>query len=238
MRVTDMRIEPDISGVNIVILGNFNPVIFTPAWFVLHDLLPKSVTESANLQIVNQWLTIFNTDWLSLQVETERFSASTSQAPHIRVCDLVVRAFKEYLYHTPLKAFGINREIHFQVKNLVERDRIGRTLAPVESWGDWSEELGTDGKNGGMTSLTMTQINPEGRAVGGQINVKVEPSRRVGNGQKGVFVHVNDHYVTDKTGPGTVEDLMGLLEVNFDTSIRRSEVIINHIMSLAKSDED
>lgn len=97
-----MRMEPDISEVNIVILGTFNPAIFTPAWFVLHELLPKSVTESAKLQIANQWLTLFNTDWLSLQVETEKFSAGTSQAPHIRVCDLVVRAFKEFLYHTPL----------------------------------------------------------------------------------------------------------------------------------------
>ena len=233
-----MRIEPGISGVNIVFLGTFNPAIFTPAWFALHKLLSKSVAESADLQIANPWITVFTTDWLSLQVETEKFSAGTSQAPHVRVCDLVVRVFKEHLYHTPLEAFGINREIHFQVESFAERDRIGRTLAPVTPWGAWSKELGTDGKNGGMTSLTMTQINPEGRPAGGQINVKVEPSRRVGGGQNGVYVSVNDHYVIDKTGPGTVEELMRLLEENFDTSVRRSEEIVDHIMSLAESHED
>ena len=233
-----MRIEPGISGVSIVFLGTFNPAIFTPAWFALHKLLSKSVAESADLQIANQWITVFTTDWLSLRVETEKFSAGTSQAPHVRVCDLVVRVFKEHLYHTPLEAFGINREIHFQVESFAERDRIGRTLAPVTPWGAWSKELGTDGKNGGMTSLTMTQINPEGRPAGGQINVKVEPSQRVGGGQKGVFVNVNDHYVIDKTGPGTVEELMRLLEENFDTSVRRSEEIVDHIMSLAESHED
>ena len=233
-----MRIEPDISGVNIVFLGTFNPAIFTPAWFALHELLPGGVAESAKLQIASQGITIFTADWLSLQVETEMFSAATSQAPHVRVCDLVVRVFKEHLYHTPLKAFGINREIHFQVKNFVERDRIGRTLAPVTSWGAWSKELGTDGKNGGMTSLTMTQINPEGRPAGGRINVKVEPSQRVGGGQKGVFVNVNDHYVTNKTGSEMAEELMRLLEDNYDTSVRRSDEIIDHIMSLAKSQED
>ena len=229
-----MRIDPDISGVNIVFLGTFNPAIFTPAWFAMHELLPGGVAESAELQIASQQITIFSADWLNLQVETEKFSAGTSQAPHIRVCDLVVRVFKEHLYHTPLKAFGINREIHFQVKNLVERDRIGRTLAPVTSWGDWSKALGNDGKNGGMTSLTMTQINPEGRPAGGQINVKVEPSHLVGGEQKGVYVNVNDHYVTDKTGPGTLEDLMRLLEENYDTSVGRSDKIVDHIMSLAK----
>ena len=233
-----MRIEPDISGVNIVFLGTFNPAIFTPAWFALHGLLPRSVTESADLQIANQWTTAFTADWLSLNVSTERFLAETLQAPHVRVHDLVVRIFKEHLYHTPLTAFGINRTIHFQVKSLVERDRIGRTLAPVEPWGNWSKELGSDGKHGGMTSLTMTQIDPKGRPVGGQINVKVEPSRQVGGDQKGVYVSVNDHYIIDNAGSGTNEEFMRLLEDNFDISLNRSDKIIDHIMSLVKSQQD
>ena len=237
-KVIEMRIEPDISGVNIVFLGTFNPAIFTPAWFAMHELLPRSVTESADLQIANQWTTVFTTDWLNLNVGTERFIAETRQAPHVRVRDLVVRVFKEHLYHTPLTAFGINREIHFQVRSSVERDRIGRMLAPVEAWGPWSKELGSDGRHGGMTSLTMTQINPKGRPEGGSINVKVEPSRRVGGDWKGVYVTINDHYITDKTGPGSAEDLLGLLEDNFDSSILHSDDIVDHIMSLAKSKVD
>ena len=79
-------------------------------------------------------MTAFTFDWLHLQVTTERFSAETSQAPHVRVRDLVVRVFKERLPHTPLEAFAINRRVHFRVRSLAERDRIGRTLAPVEPW--------------------------------------------------------------------------------------------------------
>ena len=30
-----MRIEPAISGVEVVLLGDFNPAIFTPAWFAI-----------------------------------------------------------------------------------------------------------------------------------------------------------------------------------------------------------
>ena len=67
-----------------------------------------------------------------LRIVTDQFSAETSQAPHIRLCDLVLRVFKEHLHHTPLKALGINRSVHFRVGSFAERDRIGRTLAPVE----------------------------------------------------------------------------------------------------------
>ena len=40
-RTDNMRIEPEISGVSVVLLGDFNPAIFTPAWFALHGLLPE-----------------------------------------------------------------------------------------------------------------------------------------------------------------------------------------------------
>ena len=230
-----MRIEPEISGVSVVLLGKFNPAIFTPAWFALHDLLPKNATDNATLQIAHEQVTEFSTDWLRLQVTGERFIVETLQAPYIRLRDLVVRIFGEHLYHTPLNALGINRNVHFQVSDLAARDRIGRTLAPVRPWGDWGHDLGLDGEQGGMTSLTMTQCNPEGRPPGGSINVKVEPSNRIGQGRFGVYVRVNDHYAIDDTGPDSGQRLIGLFEANFEKSLSRSDGIIDHIMSLAQS---
>ena len=233
-----MRIEPEIDGVDVVLLGDFNPAIFTPAWFALNGLLPESAAASAELQIAHQRITAFNTDWLRLQVASDRFSAGTSQAPHVRLHDLVVRVFKEHLHHTPLSAFGINREVHFQVRSLAARDRMGRTLAPVEPWGAWGRELGSDGLQGGMTSLTMSRIDPEGRPAGGRTNVTVEPSSRIGEGRFGVCVRVNDHHaIDDAAGPGASGRLMELFADNFDASLERSEGIIDHIMSLATHQE-
>ena len=227
-----MRIEPDISGASVVLLGKFNPSIFTPAWFALHSLLPKGAAEDATLQVAHQQVTAFSTDWLRLEATANRFLVETLQAPYIRLCDLVACVFKEHLYHTPLNAFGINRNVHFQVRSLTERDRIGRTLAPLGPWGAWGRDLGLDGEHGGMTSLTMSQIDPEGRPTGGRINVKVEPSTRIGQGRLGVYVQVNDHYAIDDAIPGAGKRLIGLLEDNFDTSLSRSNSIVGHIMSL------
>ena len=180
---------------------------------------------------------MFSTDWLRLQVTTERFLADTVQAPHVRVRDLVVRVFKEHLNHTPVRAMGINRSVHSRVGSLAARDRIGRALAPVEPWGPWRQELELDGKHGGMTSLTMSQLRPKGRPSGGMINIKVEPSPRIGDGE-GVYVQVNDHYAVTDAASGGVAELMRSLDEHFDESIRRSDDIIDHIMSLAREPED
>ena len=227
-----MRITPEIDGVSIAVLGNFNPAIFTPAWFALNGLLPESVATNAVLTVAHEQVTQFNTDWLRLDVTLDRFYVETEQAPHVRVHDLVVRVFKEYLHHTPVTAFGINRNVHFGVRSLAARDQLGRTLAPIDPWGAWGQELGLDGEQGGMSSLTMSQIEPEGRATGGRINVKVEPSKRIGNGRTGVYVGVNDHFALADTDSDSATRSMELLENNFEASMSRSETIIDHLMFL------
>lgn len=199
----------------------------------MQGLLPRAAADSADLQVAHRQVTAFSTDWLRLQVTSDRFVADTAQAPHVRVRDLVLRVFKEHLTHTPTRSMGINRTVHFRVADSAERDRIGRALAPIEPWGRWGLELGSDGEYGGMTSLTMSQIRPKGRPQGGRINVKVEPSTRIGDGRSGIFIEVNDHYAVDDADTGGSAQLMGFLDKDFDTSIRRSDEIIDHIMSLA-----
>ena len=232
-----MRIEPEIGGVSIVLLGAFNPAIFTPAWFALRGLLPKSAAESAKLHVAHQQLTVFSIDWLNLEVRTDRFSVETLQAPITRVLDLTVRIFKEQLYHTPLTALGINRDVHFRVDSQAARDRIGNALAPLEPWGSWRQSLGLDGEYGGMTSLRMSQLRPEGKPQGCQIHIRVEPSNRISTGT-GVYVGVNDHYAIDGMGSEVRSQLMMFLENDFEKSIRHSDAIIDHIMSLAAPRED
>ena len=84
-----------------------------------------------------------------------------------------------------------------------------------------------------MVSLTMRQVDPCNRPVGGQINVKVEPSNRVAQELPGVYVGVNDHYVVGNVEPQTqTSEVVELIEEKFDDSLRRADEIIDHIMSL------
>ena len=228
-----MRIEPEVSGVSVVLLGSFNPAIFTPAWFALHEILPRGVAENADLQLAYNQLMTFSTDWLQIRVTPDSFQAETQQDPHVRVRDLVIRVFRELLSHTPIRAFGINRDVHFRAPNAAARDRVGRMLAPVEPWGECAELLQLGGDQSGMVSLSMRQSQPEGRPPGGQINVKVEPSARIGDGRLGIYVQVNDHYAIDTTAAEGQARLLGYLEDGFELSIRRADGIVDHVMALA-----
>ena len=232
-----MRTHPEIDGVAVVLRGNFNPAIFTPAWFVLHELLPNTAADTATLQVAHAQVTQFSFDWLSLQVTTDTFVAETAQAPHIRVRDLVLRVFKEYLYHTPLRLMGINRNVHVPVANLAELDRIGRALAPVEPWGCYVEELELNAESGGMTTLKMSQLRPKGRPPGSEINVTVGPSHRISGGGLGVYVQVNDQYAIEDAESADGTRLMRFLGDEFEVSLRRSQGIVDHILSLAKENQ-
>ena len=229
-----MRIQPELSGVEIVVLGDFNPTIFSPRWFSANGLIRASVADSAQVQVIHQEISDFAADWLHIQVMRERFLMATNQAPYVRLRDLVLRIFSECLPHTPLRAFGINFSVHFLVDSPATRDRIGTTLAPVEPWGPWRESLDLDSVSGGMTRLQMSQLAPGGRNPGGRVNVRVEPSSRVGATGTGIFVSVNDHFARGSATPGVTDSLMEVLGQEFNASLERSKGIVDQVMSLAE----
>ena len=231
-----MRIQPQSEGVSIVLVGSFNPSIFTPAWFGLNKLLSNSEVSNANLKLAHRDFTDFSIDWLHVTVTMDRFTVETYQAPYIRMPDLVVRTFNDLLNHTPLKALGINQIIHFQVKDKEEFHRIGRKLAPLEPWGTWGNNLNTVEEFGGLFSLTMSQIALKERPVDDRLSVRVEQSQLIAqNGGYGFFVEVNDHFTA-----GNVENaeanitLMNKLNMFFDESLLRSKLLIDQVMSLSK----
>ena len=76
-----MRIEPEIAGVSLVMLGHFNPVIFTPTWFGWNELLPEKTVNIAGTKIVHPEISVFEADWLNLHVQPESFQINTTQPP-------------------------------------------------------------------------------------------------------------------------------------------------------------
>ncbi len=225
-----MRIEPEISGVDVVLLGNFNPAIFTPAWFALYDLLPETAAENAQLQIAHPNWTAFSTEWLRLQVTPDRFVIGTRRDPHVRLRDLTVRVFKEHLCNTLIRNFSIDRYVHFRAASPVERDRIFRRLAPTEPWGRRKDDSGSGNNYIEMTSLIMTHRPPD-RSHDGQVDVVVQPSLEIDDGRS-IYVMVADRHTSGGGDAGKRAQAIIFLEDRFDRSIQRSNEIIDHVMSL------
>ena len=228
-----MRITPAKSSSVIVLVGHLNPRIFLPTWFSKNGVIGQEEGENAEIELVHRDLVKFKLDWLTVVVEHGRFIVELDQPPDIRLFDFAQKTFTELLVHTPIWAMGINKHIEFDAGSAEKRDKIGFTLAPPQAWGEWSESIlkGSDSNHGGMMSLSMRQTDTDDRPDG-YIQAKVEPSKLITNG---VYVEVNDHYSLPQG-----EDIEGCAEImeimarNFDSSIARSEMIVDQVMGIVK----
>jgi hypothetical protein len=232
-----MRIEPEVSGASIVLLGSFNPRIFRPDWLQATGIIGDNDSQAATIEIIHSAVSGFSLEWAKLQVDQNRFAVETVEPPFIRIRDLVLKAFKEFLPHTPVHQVGINRSVHFSVGTFENREKIGKMLAPLEPWGAWASKIpGTSNDlklHGGMKSLLMTQMD-RGDGYRGSITARVEPSVLPQLNVHGIFMEVNDHFVIEEE----VEKILGsdaamdILENQWTISIDRSEWIIDQIMAL------
>ncbi|MEW6277334.1 MAG: hypothetical protein AB1758_01845 [Candidatus Eremiobacterota bacterium] len=181
----------EVEGKSIVMLGDFNPKIFQPAWLLSRDLVRQSEADQAEVQIIHAEVSSLEFEGYSIVVTRERFQISTSQAPFYPVIrDLVVGAFT-LLSHTPIRALGLNTDGHFRMPSHEEWHGFGHRLTPKE--GLWEGIL----KSPGMRSLTVEGIRPD--LCPGYIRVKVEPSNLL---IPGVFVSINDHLEPANAGVG------------------------------------
>jgi hypothetical protein len=202
---------PEMQGISVVWLGDFNPKIFQPAWFAAEGLIRKQEAEEANIEIIHPEVVSFALEWLRLQVTRERFFVSTTQEPYYEVVrDLVLGTFS-LLRHTPVHKMGINTDMHFRMGSEDTWHAFGHRLAPKDLWQGILDSPG-------MRSLTMEGGRLDGYK--GYIRVKVEPSVRV---HPGVYVNVNDHYeVADPKLVIGSDEIRTLFERSWGESLRRS----------------
>jgi|SRR3990172_3463060 len=214
--------KPKVQGHNIVLIGNFNPKIFQPAWFGAEGLLSKQETEKANIQIIHPDVVIFSIEeLLKLEVTRERFVLSTTQEPYDEVIrDLALGTFR-LLRHTPIIKMGINRDMHFQIESEKKWHEIGHKLAPKELWRDILE-------NPGMRTLTMEESKRRDDGLKGYIRVKIEPSNKV---YLGVFFSINDHFETQEPSSTVGSDeIIDILSSSWEKSCKRSKSIIYSLL--------
>jgi hypothetical protein len=211
----------DIEGIEIVLIGSFNPKIVQPAWLATEGLVPKGEADAAKLHIVHPELTSFSLGWVSVQVTTDRFVATTDRTDCYEPCrDLVLGIF-QLLRHTPVSRMGINRNMHYRMATEEEWHAVGHKLAPKEPWqGILSQP--------GMKSLLMQGQRPD--AHNGFVFVRVEPSSKV---RPGVYVQVNDHFdrsLDDDTAG--CSEMMNILSTCWTASVTRALQVGRSIVGL------
>ena len=76
-----MLIPPDISACSIVLLGQFNPAIFHPAWLQSKNIAHQDSSPDDPL-LAHQDVATFMIDARTYFVRTDRFQLETRSIPH------------------------------------------------------------------------------------------------------------------------------------------------------------
>ena len=125
-----MEVTPEQSGVQIALVGAFNPAIFSPHWLIEHGIIQKGDFPDDGLEVVHPEIAKFHTTNIAIEVQKNRFTASTNAAPFINLHDVVVTLFGELLPHTPITLVGINRIVDFKLDSPEKYEKFGEALAP------------------------------------------------------------------------------------------------------------
>ena len=208
---------------NIIFIGNFNPVIFAPAWFASKGLLGETESESANVKIIHSDISIFELTWFQFHATRDRFSIISEQEAYFpAIFDLAVGTF-QLLEHTPIQAMGINRGSHIRCDSEEEWHNFGHFLAPQTPWQDVFIN------ESALKRVEIVEKYPTENPLAGRLTVIVEPSGRV---RPGVFFLINDHYSIDSYQKTIgCKKIISTLKENFEESNKKSENAVNTIIA-------
>ncbi len=206
----------EIEGTSIVLLGNFNPSIFHPAWLAANNLIRADEAETAKIGIIAPQVAQFTVDWINLEVTQERFLASTTDSAHYEpLRDLVLGIFT-LLEHTRFNKMGINRDMHYRIPSLERWHGFGDLLVPKSIWEQVIPKPG-------LKSLTVQGIQSE--TPHAEVNVKVEPSTQV---HPGVYISINNHHKESEAD--AAKKLMSVLRDSWSELHAYATRIANHLI--------
>ena len=230
--------QPEKDETTIVLVGSLNPAIFHPAWFALNGLAAKDDINNATIDVVHNELSRFVVRGIAVSVEPFRFAATCAYLHRERIKDMVRTCFGDLLKHTPVRAMGINRSIHFKCPSEKVRDRVGRKLAPLAPWGTWGKDIQNapvrPGLHGGMIRLTMRE-EPRSDNYDGYIGAEVQPSTLLSD-NSGIYLEVNNHFKLAEKDPVDAESAVEVLEDTWDSSLEKSTKIFGELMKFVDNE--
>lgn len=235
--------KPEQTAVSVVLIGNFKPAEFRLDSLEKANVLGSPDQAAASYEaLVPDQVVVLVLPWGKMSVVVERLVVEVTQVPYVRGADLVLKLLNDVSPSSTVLKFGINMVCHYKFPSVAERDAFASRLVPPRAWGPFgaivekSFDEDSD-RHGGVMKVQMRQARPPDRSAG-WIDVTLEPSQLIPNNQ-GVAISLNDHYelsierVAELRGStrASSEELLGLLESNFDASVNRSFEICDGLIA-------
>lgn len=218
---------PDAEGLEVAVIGSFNPAIFHPEWFFRQKLIGEDDLKEAKVNVVGGEVTDVQICGIKLICINDRLSLGISNISHAaRLQDFLLQIFT-LLPHIPITACGINPHVHYLIGNAQYWHKIGHTLVPKELI--WNELL----EKPGMQSVSVKAVRKG--EFPGEINIKVEPSRPF---PPGLFVTSNWHYPlpADAVHSGATGLLLNFLKTEWNSACGNARIVAEKIFEKIKPD--
>lgn len=190
-----MTFTAEIFTSAIVVVGDFNPAIFSPDWLERNNLIGEGDATVARegragrQPLISHQVTNFETEWFTLQVLENQFSLTSKGVLTPAFKDLAVGIF-QLVSHTPVKAVGLNFMGQFKFDTQDKQHKVGDVFAPKNIW----STLYPDEFYVGLENLTM-RIQHGSREGGADSNDEKRITlQRSSNFKHGVGLSFNDHH--------------------------------------------
>ncbi len=221
------KAAPLSDGIDIVIKGAFNPMIFHPTWFARQELLsegdayigekPLKGDESEG-SVVHPSVAEVRMNWLRIRVVHNEFIAISAFAYSERLRDLVVGTFRT-LKHTPLYGFEIERDVHLRMA-ASEMARVLDLYAPKAAWSRI------------LRDPTVTSVVCEESAVENpeyKVRVNIEKSHRYDDA---IFIEVGHKLRIPSDSSGTVasDQIIKSIQSHWEDFVSHSTETIDRIV--------
>jgi hypothetical protein len=217
---------PDLSvdEMTVVLVGDFNPKIFHPMWFANHGVLREAEATEARIEVVHSDVCSFSTEWLTVQVLRDRFTAAIkADVYQAHLGDLVANVFT-LLSHSPVHQMGLNTTFRLHFKSEDDWHSFGHLILPKSPWSGVLEKPG-------LRSV-MVQGSRGDKHLG-YLSVTLEPDLR----QRGdALLRINDHFEAPQAKDGhptSINDAqwaLAILKEDFQTSSQRARGLAAQLM--------
>lgn len=205
----------------VVLVGDFNPAIFHPAWLEEHELIRPDEAFAAEVQIVQSEVASFRVPGYAIQALRNQLNivADEERPAPDTLRDLAVGILR-LLPHTPVRALGLNLHRHYQTGDEDEAANLLAALAPADPWQTVLAEPRAK-------SIEVTSIDADAGPESAVVNTTVQPSEVF---PPGIFVLVNHHFQIEPASErATTTVASETLQAGWDHSHDHAVAIAEHV---------
>jgi hypothetical protein len=225
MEIQVKKPEMSVGEVTVVLIGDFNPKIFHPMWFAYHGILREAEAKEAGIEVIHADVSSFSTEWLTVQVLRDRFTASIkAEVYRSHLGDLVRNVFSQ-LSHSPVEQLGINTTFCLHFRSEDDWHAFGHMILPKSPWTGVLERPGL------RTTNVQGDRTDQHR---GLVNFTIGPDvRRAGD----AVVRYNDHFERPRAKGDRPEDVssarwaLEILQQDFDASYARAKEVVMQLIN-------